>query len=201
MKKNTIFIIIGIVLLAFAVWFFAFRKTEQIVVLATEKPKKGYISLNVTATGKVQPVDTVAVGTQVSGTIKTLYADFNSKVKKGQLLAELDKSLFEATVNQYKANLLNAQSALVYQQGNFDRQANLYKVGAISKAEYDNALYTFNSAKASVNSIKAQLASAQKNLEFASIYSPIDGTVLSRSVSEGTTVAASFSTPTIFSIA
>jgi len=201
MKKKTIFIILGIAIALFAVWYFALRKKEQVVVLETEKPKTGYISENVTATGKVQPVDTVAVGTQVSGTIKTLYADFNSKVKKGQLLAELDKTLFEATVNQYEANLVSAQSALVYQQGNFSRQSNLYKVGAVSKADYDNALYTYNASKASVNSIKAQLASAQKNLSLASIYSPIDGTVLSRSVSEGTTVAASFSTPTIFSIA
>jgi HlyD family secretion protein len=201
MKKKTIFIIIGIAVALFAVWYFSLRKKEQVVILETEKPKMGYISENVTATGKVQPVDTVAVGTQVSGTIKTLYADFNSKVKKGQLLAELDKTLFEATVNQYQANLVSAQSALVYQQGNFSRQSNLYKVGAVSKADYDNALYTYNASKASVNSIKAQLASAQKNLSLASIYSPIDGTVLSRSVSEGTTVAASFSTPTIFSIA
>jgi HlyD family secretion protein len=201
MKKKTIFIIIGIAVALFTVWYFSLRKKEQVVVLETEKPKIGYISENVTATGKVQPVDTVAVGTQVSGTIKTLYADFNSKVKKGQLLAELDKTLFEATVNQYRANLVSAQSALVYQQGNFNRQSNLYKVGAVSKADYDNALYTYNASKASVNSIKAQLASAEKNLSLASIYSPIDGTVLSRSVSEGTTVAASFSTPTIFSIA
>jgi len=201
MKKKTIFIIIGTAVALFAIWYFALRKKEQVVVLETEKPKMGYISENVTATGKVQPVDTVAVGTQVSGTIKTLYADFNSKVKKGQLLAELDKTLFEATVNQYQANLVSAQSALVYQKGNFSRQSNLYKVGAVSKADYDNALYTYNASKASVNSIKAQLASAQKNLSLASIYSPIDGTVLSRSVSEGTTVAASFSTPTIFSIA
>lgn len=201
MKKQTIFIIVGVAIAAFAIWYFALRKKEQVIVLQTEKPTKGYISENVTATGKVQPVDTVAVGTQVSGTIKTLYADFNSKVKKGQLLAELDKTLFEATVNQYQANLVSAQSALIYQQGNFGRQNNLYKVGAVSKADYDNALYTYNAAKASVNSIKAQLASAQKNLSLASIYSPIDGTVLSRSVSEGTTVAASFSTPTIFSIA
>ncbi|MFD2581726.1 efflux RND transporter periplasmic adaptor subunit [Pedobacter vanadiisoli] len=201
MKKKTIFIIISISAALVAVWYFALRKKEQVLVLQTEKPKIGYISENVTATGKVQPVDTVAVGTQVSGTIKTLYADFNSKVKKGELLAELDKTLFEAAVNQYQANLVSAQSALVYQQGNFSRQSNLYKVGAVSKADYDNALYTYNASKASVNSIKAQLASAQKNLSLASIYSPIDGTVLSRSVSEGTTVAASFSTPTIFSIA
>lgn len=199
-KKN-IFIISGLVILGLAIWYFGFRKTEEVVRLETEKPEMGYISENVTATGKVQPVDTVAVGSQVSGNISRLYVDFNSTVKKGQLLAELDKTLFQASVDQFKANLASAQSQLVFQQGNFGRQSQLYKVGAISKADYDNALYTFNSAKASVNSINAQLMSAQKNLSLASIYSPIDGTVLSRSVSEGQTVAASFSTPTLFSIA
>ncbi|HWW41979.1 efflux RND transporter periplasmic adaptor subunit [Pedobacter sp.] len=199
--KKSIFIIVGIVVLAFAVWYFAVRKTEAVVKLETEKPKMGYISENVTATGKVQPVDTVAVGSQVSGNIAKLYADFNSTVKKGQLLAELDKTLFQASVNQFAANLASAQSQLVFQQGNYGRQSELYKVGAISKADYDNALSTYNSAKASVNSINAQLMSAKKNLSLASIYSPIDGTVLSRSVSEGQTVAASFSTPTLFSIA
>jgi HlyD family secretion protein len=199
--KKSIFIIVGIAVLAFAVWYFAIRKTEVVVKLETEKPKMGYISENVTATGKVQPVDTVAVGSQVSGNIAKLYADFNSTVKKGQLLAELDKTLFQASVNQFAANLASAQSQLVFQQGNYGRQSELYKVGAISKADYDNALYTYNSAKASVSSINAQLMSAKKSLSLASIYSPIDGTVLSRSVSEGQTVAASFSTPTLFSIA
>ncbi|PTS93695.1 efflux RND transporter periplasmic adaptor subunit [Pedobacter sp. HMWF019] len=199
--KKSIFIILGIVVLAFAIWYFAIREKEQVVRLETEKPKMGYISENVTATGKVEPVDTVTVGTQVSGTISKMYADFNSTVKKGQILAELDKTLFQASVDQFKGTLASAQSQLVFQEGNFSRQSQLYKVGAISKADYDNALYTYNSAKASVNSIKAQLMSAQKNLSLASIYSPIDGTVLSRSVSEGQTVAASFNTPTLFSIA
>jgi HlyD family secretion protein len=191
-SKIVIFIIL-IILAGTAVWYFALRKKEQVFVLDTEPAKRGYISQSVTATGTIQPVDTVAVGTQVSGTIKTIYADFNSVVRKGQLLAELDKTLFEASVNQYKANLAQAKSELVYQQGNYGRQSQLYKVGAISKSDYDNALYTLNSAKASVNSIIAQLQSAQKNLQLASIYSPINGTVLSRSVSEGQTVAASFS--------
>ncbi|EHQ30374.1 efflux RND transporter periplasmic adaptor subunit [Mucilaginibacter paludis] len=199
--KKIIFIILGVAAVAFAAWYFAFRKPEEVVVFSTEKPKTGYISQTVTATGKIQPVDTVAVGTQVSGTIAKLYADFNSKVKKGQLLAELDKTLFQASVSQYEANLASAQSQYVYQQGNYSRQGQLYKVGALSKADYDNALYTYKAAEASVNSMRAQLKSAQKNLSLASVYSPIDGTVLSRSVSEGQTVAASFSTPTLFSIA
>lgn len=202
MKKLTIVIIsILVVLAGFAIWYFNFRTEKQVTILETEKPVVGYISQSVTATGTIQPVDTVAVGTQVSGTIKTLYADFNSVVKKGQLLAELDKTLFVASVNQYNANLAQMESQLVYQKGNYERQSQLYKIGAISKSDYDNALYSYNSAKAQVSSILAQLQSARKNLALASVYSPIDGTVLSRSVSEGQTVAASFSTPTLFSIA
>ncbi|MBS1566385.1 MAG: efflux RND transporter periplasmic adaptor subunit, partial [Bacteroidetes bacterium] len=149
----------------------------------------------------VQPVDTVAVGTQVSGTSSKIYVDFNSTVKKGQLMPELDKTLFVASLNQIKGSLAQAQSQEVYQKGNFERQSQLYQVGAISKADYDNALYTYNAAKGSVASLAAQVQSQEKNLSLASIYSPIDGTVLSRSVSEGQTVAASFSTPTLFSIA
>ena len=199
MKK---FIIIACIALAVAAtWFFAFRRKPVVVTLEAEKPQRGYISQSVTSTGTVQPVDTVAVGTQVSGTISKIYVDFNSIVKKGQLLAELDKTLFIASLNQFKGNLAQAESQEVYQKGNFDRQSQLYKVGAISKADYDNALYTYQSAKASVLSLAAQVQSQQKNLSLASIYSPIDGTVLSRNISEGQTVAASFSTPTLFSIA
>ena len=202
MKKFKPFAITVIIVAAIAAtWFFGFRKKPTVLRLDAEKPQRGYISQSVTSTGTIQPVDTVAVGTQVSGTIKSIYVDFNSVVKKGQLLAELDKTLFVASVNQFKGSLAQAQSQQVYQQGNFDRQSQLYKVGAISKADYDNALYTFQSAKASVASLAAQVATAEKNLSLASIYSPIDGTVLSRNISEGQTVAASFSTPTLFSIA
>lgn len=203
MKKviKVIIIILLILLAAWAVWFFGFRKKEQVTLVTAEKVKRGDIAQTVTSIGTIQPVDTVAVGTQVSGTVKTLYADYNSVVKKGQLLAVLDQTLFEASVNESKGNLLQAQSQLVYQQGNFERQNQLYKVGAISKADYDNALYSLNSAKGSVKSAEAELQTAQKNLQLSSIYSPIDGTVLSRNISEGQTVAASFSTPTLFTIA
>ncbi len=200
-SNRTLYIIIIIALIAFGVWYFVFKKEKQVTIVSTEKPTTGYISQSVTATGTIQPVDTVAVGTQVSGTIDKIYADFNSTVKKGELLAELDKTLFQAAVNQYIANVQQAQSQLVYQQGNYNRQKQLYDVGAISKADYDDALYTYNAAKATVGSAEAQLQSAQKNLSLASIYSPIDGTVLSRAVSVGQTVAASFSTPTLFTIA
>lgn len=186
---------------AAGIWAWKFRKVPTVMVLQTEHPVKGSIANTVTATGTMQPVDTVAVGTQVSGTIKNVFVDFNSPVKKGQLLAQLDKSVLLAQQEQYIANLSQAKANLVYQTSNYNRQQELYKAGAISKSDLENALYQYNSAEGNVASIKAQLVSAQKNLSYADIYSPIDGTVLSRSVSEGQTVAASLSTPTLFSIA
>jgi HlyD family secretion protein len=202
MKKRTWIILIGIVVAAgVLIWYFKFRDNGTVIVLQTDHPHTGTLSNSVTATGTIQPVDTVAVGTQVSGTIKNVYADFNSTVKKGQLLAQLDKSLLEAQVQQITANLQQAKANAVYQKSNFERQSQLYNAGAISKADYENALYQYNSSNENVNAILAQLSSAKRNLSFADIYSPIDGTVLSRSVSEGQTVASSFSTPTLFSIA
>jgi len=200
-KYKWILIIAAICLVGALSWFWKFGEKEKPVVLETEKPHTGFIANSITATGTIQPVDTVSVGTQVSGTLKFIYADFNSKVKKGQLIAELDKSLFQAQADQIKANLSSAKDQLVYQQSNFNRQSQLYNVGAISKADYETALYQYNSAKANVSSITAQLQSAEKNLSYADIYSPIDGTVLSRNVSTGQTVAASFNTPTLFIIA
>ena len=199
--KKIIIIIISIIVVLGLIWYFFMRNKEQPVVLTTEKAEIGAISTSVTATGTVQPVDTVIIGTQVSGTISALYADFNSTVKKGQLLAELDKTLIQATVDQAKASLAQAQSNVTYQAANYKRQQLLYETGSISKAEYDLALNTFQVAKANVNNTKAQLRSAERNLSFTQIYSPIDGVVLGRSVSIGQTVAASFNTPTIFTIA
>ena len=202
MKKYKWILIIATICLVGALsWYWKFGEKEKPMTLETESPHTGFIANSITATGTVQPVDTVSVGTQVSGTLKFIYADFNSKVKKGQLIAELDKSLFQAQADQIKANLSSAKDQLIYQQSNFNRQSQLYNVGAISKADYETALYQYNSAKANVASISAQLQSAEKNLSYADIYSPIDGTVLSRNVSIGQTVAASFNTPTLFIIA
>jgi HlyD family secretion protein len=199
-RKNML-IIVSIVIALGLIWYFFLRSKEQPVTLTKEQPTRGTISTTVTATGTVQPVDTVVVGTQVSGTISALYADFNSTVKKGQLLAELDKVLIQTTVDQAKASLAQSQSNQTYQQANFNRQKQLFETGSISKAEYDQALNTLQVATANVNNAKAQLRSAERNLSFTQIYSPIDGVVLGRSVSIGQTVAASFNTPTIFSIA
>jgi len=201
MNKRGIIIIILLLVAIASTWLLFFRKKEAPVVLQTEAPQTGYISQSVTATGNIQPVDTVTVGSQVSGIISALYTDFNAKVKKGQLLAQLDKSLFMAAVNQNKAAVQAAQSQLIYQQSNFGRQELLYKTGAIAKADYDNATYTLNNAKAQVESAKAQLASSEKNLSYTDIFSPMDGVVLTRNISVGQTVAASFNTPTFFTIA
>ncbi len=199
-RKKIITIIVVLVALA-AVWYFFFRKKENPVVITTQKPFYGHISTSVTATGAVQPVDTVAVGTQVSGILKYIYADFNSEVKKGQLLAELDKVLLQAEVDRNRGQVANAQSQQVYQEAQFKRQEQLYKVGAISRADYDNANFLNKAAVASVASAQASLRTAERNLFFTEIYSPIDGVVLNRSVSVGQTVASSFNTPTLFVIA
>jgi len=201
MKKKPIIITLTILILVLLIWFFFLKPSPVVTTFSTEKPYTGHIAETVTATGTIQPVDTVAVGTQVSGTVQAIYADYNSVVKKGQLLAVLDQSLFIASVDQAKGNLAAAQSNLNYQTSNLSRQKQLFAVGAISQADYDNAVYTYNSAKASVSTQRASLATAEKNLSLSKIYSPIDGTVLSRNVSEGQTVAASFSTPTLFTIA
>jgi HlyD family secretion protein len=201
MKTRIILIILILLLAGAGVWYFYFRNEEKPLVVQTETPRYGYISKSVTATGTVQPVDTVAVGSQVSGTIQHIYTDFNAKVRKGELLAELDKSLFMAQVDQYKANLAEAKAAAIYQKSTFDRQTLLYNTGAISKADFENAQNQYLAAQATVESVQAQLNGASKNLQYASIYSPVDGVVMTRNVSAGQTVAASFSTPTLFIIA
>jgi HlyD family secretion protein len=203
MKRSykRILVILIILIALVSVWYFFIRKPVPPVTVVTEKPVRGYIAQSVTATGKIEPEDTVSVGTQVSGILRYLYVDFNSKVKKGQLLAELDKSLLQATLDQFRGNLQNAQSQLVLQKNNFNRQSQLYKVEAISKADYDSAVNAYDAAKSNVASASAQVRSATKNLAYADIYSPIDGVVLNRNISVGQTVAASFSTPTLFIIA
>jgi len=202
MKRNKLItiIIIGLLLIG-GIGYFIFRKDGNKVELITEKPHYGDIATSVTATGKIQPVDTVAVGTQVSGTIQKVFVDFNSVVKKGQLLAQIDQSLLLAQVEQITANLQLAKNNLSYQQSNFNRQSELYKAGGISRADFETARNLFQVARDNVNSVAAQLKSVQKSLSFTNIFSPIDGTVLSRKVSEGQTVAASLNTPTLFSIA
>jgi HlyD family secretion protein len=202
MKKHKRIIWVVVIILAGAgIWLWKFREKEKPVVLETEQPYYGTMATSVTATGTVQPVDTVSVGTQVSGTISKVYVDFNDKVKKGQLIAEIDKTILQAQRDQISANLRQARASLDYAKSNYSRQKQLLDVGAISRAEYETALNQFNSANDNVSGIAAQLKAAQQNLYYANIYSPIDGTVLTRNVSVGQTVAASLNTPTLFVIA
>jgi HlyD family secretion protein len=202
MKKKTIIWLTVLVLAAAgAVYFFMSKKKDQAVTFITAKPQYGYIAKTITATGTIQPEDTVSVGAQVSGVVKNVYVDFNSAVKQGQLLAKVDPSIINEQREQSKANLANVKSNLQFQQNNFDRQNKLYNLGAISKADYQVAVNLYNSAKAAVANAAAQLRLTEKNLSYTDIYSPINGVVLNRNVSAGQTIASSFNAPTLFVIA
>ena len=163
--------------------------------------KEETVELVVTATGYVQPVDKVEVGTQVSGVIEKIYVDFNSQVKRGQLLAELDKSTLSERLVQAKASVSSAESDLKFAQQNHDRVKQLYDVKAATQTSYEDAVNRLTQAQTSVSNAKANLQQAKVNLGYAEIYSPIDGVILNRAVEQGQTVAASFNTPTLFTIA
>ena len=156
---------------------------------------------SITATGSIEPVTSVTVGTQVSGIVSKLYVDYNSVVKKGQVIAELDKTNLTSELNTAKANLASMQSTLSYQTANFKRNQTLYKKGLISANEFEEAQLAYRQAKENVATARENVRKAQTNLGYATITSPIDGIVLSKSVEEGQTVAASFSTPELFTIA
>ncbi len=167
----------------------------------TAPVKRGDIQQTVTATGTVNPVTTVLVGTQVSGTIKTLYVDFNSRVKKGQLIAQIDPTLFQTQLAQAQANTDHAEAALRDAERTLNQNKALYAKNLVAKNDYDAAVTGYDGAKAQLAQAKAALQSAVTNLSYTKIYSPVDGIVISRNVDIGQTVAASFQTPTLFSIA
>lgn len=201
---NRKYIIFGGAALLIAViifWRFLYSKEEAKVKVETTLVTKGDITNSVTATGTIEPIEKVDVGTQVSGVIDKLFVDFNSHVKKGQILAELDKSTLLERLKQTKASLESAQNELTYQDENFKRSSKLHDAGLLSDTDFETAQYNYNAAKANFDGLESQLRQAQVNLAYATIYSPIDGIVLSRAVEQGQTVAASFSTPTLFTIA
>jgi HlyD family secretion protein len=202
-SRNSLLLLLAIVVAGIFAYFY-YQKTNHkkaVVQLASAPVKIGYIARYITATGTIEPVDTVSVGAQVSGVVESVYADYNSKVKKGQLLARVDASLFQAQADQARANLMNMQSNLVYQDNNFSRQSKLFNLGAISKADYQLAQNQYQSAKAAVDYAAAQVKLAERNLFYTNIYSPITGIVLNRNVSAGQTIASSFNAPTLFVIA
>ena len=174
---------------------------ETKVSFMTAKVEKGDMQTTITATGTIEPVTSVTVGTQVSGIVSKLYVDYNSIVKKGQVIAELDKTNLTSELNTAKANLNSAQGTLNYEQANFKRYQTLYDKGLVSADEYESARLSFLKAKEQVNTARENVQKAQTNLGYATITSPIDGVVLSKAVEEGQTVAASFNTPELFTIA
>lgn len=174
---------------------------ETKVSFMTAKVEKGDIQTTITATGTIEPVTSVTVGTQVSGIVSKLYVDYNSIVKKGQVIAELDKTNLTSELNTAKANLNSAQGTLNYEQANFKRYQTLYDKGLVSADEYESARLSYLKAKEQVNTARENVQKAQTNLGYATITSPIDGVVLSKAVEEGQTVAASFNTPELFTIA
>ena len=200
-KKGWIGIGVVAVIVIFALVKCTGGKKEEKISFDTAKVEKTNIQTSITATGTIEPVTSVTVGTQVSGIVSHLYVDYNSVVKKGQVIAELDRTNLISELNTAKANLSSAQSSLNYQLSNYNRYKELYNKGLVSADEYESARLQYLQAKEQVNTSKENVQKAQTNLGYATITSPIDGVILSKSVEEGQTVAASFNTPELFVIA
>lgn len=204
MNKNKIIkasIVVAVLAIIYIGYNFFSGPENAEIKVETIKAQKGDVVTTVTATGTLQPITEVSVGTQVSGVVQKIYVDYNSVVKQGQLLAELDKTTLNSAVALAQAAYNGAANEQRYLQTVFNRQKTLFENKVISNSDYDEALYKLNNAKSVVSQRKSDLARAKTNLSYANIYSPIDGVVLSRAVDEGQTVAASLSTPTLFTIA
>ena len=215
-KISSVWIIVGaVVAIAIIAWLLSGTKKDETVNFTTEAVAPANIENSVTATGSIEAVQTVTVGTQVSGIVDKLYVDYNSVVKKGQVIATLDRSNLISQLNTAKAQYAeavaqynSAESDVSYQKANYLRYKTLYQKGLISANDYEQARLSYQTASATMSQRKDAIAAAkeevnraQTNLGYATITSPIDGVVISKSVEEGQTVAASFSTPTLFTIA
>lgn len=193
---------IGVVAVLIIAWFLLRGgKKEEKVSFETAKVENSNIHTSITATGTIEPVTSVTVGTQVSGIVAKLYVDYNSVVKKGQVIAELDRTNLISELNTAKANLSSAQSSAAYELANYNRYKTLYDKGLVSADDYESAQLSYRKAKEQVNTASESVRKAQTNLGYATITSPIDGVILSKAVEEGQTVAASFNTPELFVIA
>jgi HlyD family secretion protein len=203
MKNKKKIIIITIIIAALVVVGYSFLKGDPPIIIEpkTIVAKKGDVTTLVTATGTIEPITQVDVGTQVSGVVEKIYVDYNSIVKEGQLIAELDKTNLRAALTQAQASYDNALSQKQYTETIYNRQKTLFDNQVISKSDFDDANYDYQTAKGTVRQRLSELQTARTNLEYANIYSPIDGVVLSREIDEGQTVASSYSTPTLFTIA
>lgn len=201
MKKSKKIILGIIVVLAAVGLVFAFTGNKKSVTLNTSEINQGEVEITVMATGYVQPIEVVQVGTQVSGVIEKIHVDFNSYVKKGQLLAKLETNTLMERVNQASASVRAARSDLDFSVQNYTRVKTLFEGNAATRASYEDAANRRNQAETNFENAKATLKQAEVDLSYAYIYSPIDGVVLDRAVNTGQTVAAAFATPTLFTIA
>lgn len=205
MKKGTkraiTWTVIAVIIAAAIFMVAGKRKALQQVTYDTVPVEKGDVAYFVTATGTIEPVTEVEVGTQVSGIIAKLYADYNSTVKEGQIIAEMDKVTLESDLASARATYDGNKAEYIYQEKNYARSKGLHEKNLISDTEYEQAEYNYAMAKSAYENSQAALAKAERNLSYATIASPIDGIVIDRAVEEGQTVAAGFETPTLFTIA
>ena len=201
-RKKIIILSVSIVAVIIILWFIFGRKSNSTnYIVETATATRGDVSEAVTATGTIEPVTKVDVGTQVSGIIDKLYADYNSVVTKGQLIAEMDKVTLQSELTSQQATYDGAKAEYEYQEKNYLRNKALHEKQLISDTEFEESTYNYAKAKSAYESSEANLAKAKRNLAYATITSPIDGVVISRAVEEGQTVAAGFETPTLFTIA
>ena len=203
MKSKKIIIATVSTIVAIAILWFCFggKSKSANYIIETAQAVRGDVSEAVTATGTIEPVTQVEVGTQVSGIIDKLYADYNSIVTKGQLIAEMDKVTLQAELESAQAQLASSKTEYEYQTKNYARTKTLHEKQLVSDAEYDQAFYLYETARNAYEQSQAAMVKVKRNLGYATITSPIDGVVISRAVEEGQTVAAGFETPTLFTIA
>lgn len=201
MNKRLIAGVVGAIVVGTGIYVFMGQSSEVKIRLVTEKMTRSTISNMVTATGTVEPITQVEVGTQVSGIIDRIYVDFNSRVTKGQLIAEMDKVTLQSELVSKEADLASSKTEFEYQQKNYVRSKTLHEKNLISDTDYETTTYTYEKSCSTYERYQADLVKVKRNLGYATITSPIDGVVISRAVEEGQTVAAGFSTPTLFTIA
>lgn len=194
-------IILFAIVAGIAIYFFTGSSSNQGTGFATATISKGDLRQVVTATGEIQPLNTINVGSQVSGTIEAIYVDYNSKVKKGDILLKIEPSVLQASVDEAYASLVSSESQRNYAKSEYERNKTLFDAGYISRAELEQSQTTYEQAEQNVNKMQSQYDRAVTNLGYATITSPVDGTVISRQVDVGQTVAASFQTPDLFEIA
>lgn len=202
LNRKTVSIVLAVVAAAGVAAYFMLHggKSQVQVNFETAKVEKATIGSSITATGTIEAVTTVEVGTQVSGIIDKIYVDYNSPVKRGQVIAELDKTNLVSELNSANSNLQGARSDLNYQQANYNRQRTLFEKGLISANDFESARLALEQAQSVLSQRQEAVNKARTNLGYATITSPIDGVVLSKAVEEGQTVASSFNTPTLFTI-